>query len=61
MGQSFGLPVIPHHRRTRADRCPNIFEAAFLAYPGLVLEPNLDRFSGCGGGQGLFYQVGEFF
>jgi len=55
------MPVIPHHRRTRADRCPNIFEAAFLADPGFVLEPNLDRFSGCRGGQGLFYKVGEFF
>src|SRR5258706_4881639 len=55
------MPIVAHHRRTRADRCPDIFDRAFLPDPGFVLEPHLDRLTGRSCRQGVTAQAAEFF
>lgn len=40
------VAIVAHHRRARADRCPDIGVPALLPHPGLVLEPHLDRLAG---------------
>jgi len=41
------MAVVAHHGWTRTDRCPNVFQPAFLADPCFVLEPDLNRLA-CG-------------
>jgi hypothetical protein len=40
------MPVVPHHRGTRADWRPDVGKGALLPDPGFVAEPNLDWFAG---------------
>jgi hypothetical protein len=55
------MTVVAHHRRARADRCPDIGDRALLADPGFILKPYLDRLAGGRSRQCLAYQGSEVF
>ena len=55
------VAVVAHHRRTRTDRGPDVFQTAFPADPRLVLKPDLERLAGSRFRQCLNYQASKVF
>ena len=55
------VAAVARRPRARADAGPDAGQRAFLADPGLVLEPDLQRLVAGRGRQGVAYDVGEVF
>jgi hypothetical protein len=55
------VPIVAHHRRTRASFGPDVAQRSLLADTGFVLEPYLDRLASRVQRQRLGYKRGEVF
>src|ERR1700726_2442716 len=55
------MPIVAHHQRPRANRCPDIGVSSLLADPGFILEPNLYGRAGDRRGERVPHQAVEVF